>query len=264
MTQPSPLSLENYRENYNRLPDDVDERFAMLLLRENYKDTIHKALSIIDSYEAAEFLGICLLHRHFLAEPGTVFLERRFTPDNAGHPTTLVTAPATQDTLPAQVAPHRFRIDGEGNIQQLEFTTDGLANEAWQHLRGNRELLRAVGRQLAEDRCSDLLGVGIYSRESDVAAATRVYIEETDFERKRSVVHVLPDLARVPGRLIPTIWTYTPAIGGGGPPKGCCTLLCVLYCEGHPPRPVGVGGRAIGGGFGGYCGHRKGDHIGCV
>lgn len=217
MKQSAALSLRNYHKVYNRLSDNIDETFARLVSREAYTDAIHEALTVIRRHGAAGYLGVFLLHRHFPAAPGTLFLERRHTPSVVGHQTTLVTAPGSRRALPARIVPHRFRIGRDGSLRPLEFTTDRLAADGWKRLQANRELLKDLGRQLAIRRFESLLGVGIYRRESAVSLATRVYIEETDFERKLSVVHVLPRLPRVAGRLIPTLWT----IRDKG--NGCCT-----------------------------------------
>jgi hypothetical protein len=239
------ISFTNYQKVYNSLPDDVDKRFARLVSLEAYTNTIHEGLNLIRRHGADGYLGLFLLHRHFTAPRGTLFLERPHTPPVAGHRTTLVTAPASREALPSGFVPHRFRIGRHGKLQPLEFTTDRLAAQAWKRLQGKRRLLKNLGRHLAARRFDALLGVGIYPRKANVKTATRVYLEETDFERKISVVHVLPSLPRVAGRLIPTLWTIRDA------GNGCCTQVCIAYCS-HPQSGIG------------YCGHRDGGHVGCV
>ena len=80
--------------------------------------------------------------------------------------------------------------------------------------------------------------------------ATTVFLEETNFRDRASIVHLLPRLPPEVGRAIPTLWTF------GTNAQGCCSGRCVAYCSGND-----------GGGFGlGYCGHRKqgGGHMVCV
>src|SRR5215510_12934787 len=176
------FSFTRYRQTYNRLSDDVDQSFGNLLLRKEYTAAIHGVLDLIQKHQADDFLGVLLLHRHFPAERDTLFLERPHTPPVEGHETTLVTAPASKGALPAEIVPHRFRVSREGDLQPLE---------------SDRRLLKAVGQRLATGKFSSLLGVGIYPREAGLASAPTVYIEETDFENKMSVVHALPSLPRV-------------------------------------------------------------------
>jgi hypothetical protein len=240
------FSFTRYRQTYNRLSDNVDQSFGNLLLRKEYTAAIHGVLDLIQKHKADDFLGVLLLHRHFPAERDTLFLERPHTPPVKGHETTLVTAPASKGALPAEIVPHRFHVSREGDLQPLEFTTDRLAAAGWKRLESDRRLLKAVGQRLAAGKFSSLLGVGIYPREAGLASATTVYIEETDFENKMSVVHALPSLPRVAGRLIPTLWSRQ------NTGNGCCTVSCIAYCS-HPS-----------GGQLGYCGHRKDGHVGCV
>lgn len=240
-------SFSHYRKTYNALSDDVEKSFARLIGRHGYTEVIDSALDAIHQREAASYCGISLLHRHFAAPANTFFLERRKTPSVAGHKTVLVTAPTSSRSLPKDFTPHRFRVDSKGKLTALEFTTDPIARQGWKALRDNRPLLKELGRRLAKNRFNGNLGIALFDRRSEVKSATRVYLEETDFEKKRSIVHILPSLPRVSGRLIPTLWTIQDA------GNGCCTQVCVAYCE-HPK-----GGLRIG-----YCGHRNEGHIGCA
>lgn len=96
---------------------------------------------------------------------------------------------------------------------------------------------------IAESGLSALLGLGIFARAPSVARATSVFLEETRFAERQSVVHVFPRLPRAPGRLIPTLWTW----GTGG--ELVCETICQAYCS-HPKTGIG------------YCGHTKDRHVG--
>lgn len=241
-------SFDCYEAHYNSLPDDVDQQFGRLMFRSNYMGAIEEALHLIHKYDAADFLGVFLLHRHFEATADTIFVERAFVPDAIDHDLVLVTAPMAKNRIADEIAPHRFRIDAKGKLVALEYSSDPLVHRNWARLRGARRLLSALGAKLAELKFGDLLGLGIYRREAEAGRPTSVYLEDTDFEKQESVVHALPALPRVSGRLVPTLWT------AGDAGNGCCSQSCVAYCS-HPAKgKLGLG----------YCGHKKQGHVGCA
>ena len=114
-------------------------------------------------------------------------------------------------------------------------------------LSANSTLSEELCGYIVENGFADHLGLGIFVRTGTSGRATSVFLEETNFVNRSSVVHILPRLPAEIGRAIPTLWTVT----DGG--IGCCNGSCVAYCS-H------------GGGLGlGYCGHRKtGGHMVCV
>jgi hypothetical protein len=145
-----------------------------------------------------------------------------------------------------RLAPHRFTFTGEGKLQPLEFTTDPAAIRAHARLADDAQLQANVAEVIAEGGLGSLLGVGIYARERSIAKATSVFLEETRFAQRQSVVHVLPRLAPAPRRSIPTLWSS----GLGG--DLFCETICLAYCS-HDEG--GLGGL-------GYCGHVRGQHVG--
>ena len=235
----------SYRTSYNGLRD-VDGVYARLLKRRGYIKVIRTALRIIKDHGANSFLGVFLLHRHFQCEPRTLFVERRYTPQVVGHRTVLVTAPSHISNAPRRLAPHRLRIDPSGVLQPLEFTTDQRAIAYYDRLMTATDLRRDLGRYFSRYRFTSLLGIGIFARIGSIPMAPRVFLEETRFDERASVMHVLPHLPRVAGRLIPTLWTF------GQKGNGCCTQNCIAYCS-HP-----TGGKI------GYCGHKSTGHVGCA
>jgi hypothetical protein len=235
--------LARYRRVYNTLID-VDDAYAKLKRRRRQFATIRKILRIIRSHRANDYLGVTLLHRHFRAEPGAVFVERRFTPKARGHKTVLVTCPIPASRTPVRLAPHRFTFTAKGKLQPLEYTTDPAAIRAHARLADDAQLQAKAAEVIAESGLGSLLGVGIYVRERSIAKATSVFLEETRFARRQSVVHVLPRLAPAPRRSIPTLWV------SGLDGDLFCETICLAYCS-HGSS-LGVG----------YCGHVKGQHVG--
>jgi hypothetical protein len=235
--------LARYRRHYNAL-GDVDDAHAVLRRRRGHFSIVRRALRVIRDHRANEYLGITLLHRHFRAEPGAVFVERRFTPKVDDHATVLVTAPIPASDAPARLAPHRFAFTEGGTFQPLEFTTDRAAIRAHARLAEDARLQSEVAEIIVDSGLGSLLGVGIYARDPSVAKATSVFLEETRFAQRQSVVHVLPRLPQAPGRFIPTLWTW----GAGG--DLVCETICQAYCS-HPS-----------GGSIGYCGHVRDRHVG--
>lgn len=234
--------LARYRRVYNTLID-VDVAYAKLRRHRRQLRAIQAALRVIAEHRAKGFLGVTLLHRHFRAEPGAVFVERPFTPSARRHATLLVTCPMPVASAPRRLAPHRFAFTRAGALQPLEFTTDPAAIRAHTRLADDERLHTEVAGIIAEHGLDSLLGVGIFVRSPSVARAKSVFLEETRFAERQSVVHVLPRLPRAPGRLIPTLWTS----GSGG--DLVCETICQVYCS-HPK--VGIG----------YCGHQKDRHVG--
>jgi hypothetical protein len=235
--------LARYRRVYNTLID-VDDAYAKLRRHRRQLATIRKTLRIIRSQRANDYLGVTLLHRHFRAEPGAVFVERRFTPRARGHKTVLVTCPIPASRTPVRLAPHRFTFTGGGKLQPLEFTTDPAAIRAHARLADDEQLQAKVAEVIAESGLGSMLGVGIYARERSIAKATSVFLEETRFAQRQSVVHVLPRLPPAPRRPIPTLWV------SGLDGDLFCETICLAYCS-HEPS-LGIG----------YCGHVKGQHVG--
>lgn len=247
--------LVHYREVYNTL-DDVDDVYDRLQERKEHMDVIRAALQIINDNEATDFLGVLLLHRHFDCQPDTVFLERRYTPPRKGarHPTVLVTAPTRVSDAPRRITPYRFRIDTEGNLQPLEFTTDSTSIPGYKRLVEAADLRRDLGYLFSDADFAWLLGVAVYPRSKSIASATSVFLEETKFDEMKSIVRIVDHLPPDSERAIPTLWKWGPRLielPDGGV-SGCCSVYCNAYCSGHS-----------GGGIG-YCGHRRDGHVGCV
>jgi hypothetical protein len=234
--------LARYRRIYNTLLD-VDVAYARLRRNRRQLRAIRAALRVIAEHRANRFVGVTLLHRHFRAAPNAVFVERRFTPAARRHRTLLVTSPMPAAVAPRRLAPHRLAFTRGGALEPLEFTTDPAAIRAYRRIAEDERLRTEVAGILAESGAGSLLGLGIFARAPSVARATSVFLEETRFAERQSVVHVLPRLPRAPGRLIPTQWTW----GSGG--ELVCETLCRAYCS-HPK--VGIG----------YCGHGKDRHVG--
>lgn len=246
MTSGTPFTLPfltRYRRAYNTLLD-VDDAHARFRRHRHPMRAIRSVLRVIGDHRANDFLGVTLLHRHFRAGRNDVFVERRFTPSVRGHRTVLVTCPIPASEAPRRLAPHRFSFSGRARLQPLEFTTDQAAIRAHARLADDERLQADLASVVAESGLGSLLGVGIFAREKAVARATSVFLEETRFADRQSVVHVLPRLPRVRGRFIPTLWTF------GDVGNGVCETICLAYCNGH-------GGSTLG-----YCGHVKGQHVG--
>lgn len=243
-----PAFLTRYKRAYNRLPD-IDDAYASLRRRSGYLDVIRAALRIIKDQGANDFLGVLLVHRHFRCDTGSLFVERRYTPNARGRRTVLLTTALAPRKWPRRMAPYRFKIDRTGRLQPLEFTTDLTAIAHHRRLVESRELCRDLGRYFSHHGYASSLGVGIFSRGGPFAAAPRIFMEETDFEAGESVTHVLRSLSVSIGRPIPTLWT----IGLYG--NACCLPrgACTAYCSKHGQE-------------GASCGHTKGkaSHLGCV
>jgi hypothetical protein len=235
--------LARYRRAYNALMD-VNDAHAELRHHRRHLAAIRAVLRVIRDHRANDFLGVTLLHRHFRALPNAVFVERRFTPRARRHKTVLVTCPIPTSKAPSRLAPHRFSFTRADELQPLEFTTDVAAIRAHARLAADERLQQDLARAFAGTGLGSLLGVGIFARARSVARATSVFLEETRFADRQSVVHVLPRLPHANRRLIPTLWTF------GAQGDGVCETICLAYCSGH-------GGRGIG-----YCGHVKGQHVG--
>jgi hypothetical protein len=236
--------LKTYRKTYNALPDDVEAAYDAFDGRSDDLTIIRGALRIIKEHEAHDYLGLFLLHRHFPCAEGSIFVERRYTP-RKGHAPVLVTQQETLGSAPRRAAGHRFGIRA-GQFQPLEFTTDATAVAAAGRLAPKAALAEELGDFLKRYGADATLGVGIFQRTGTMGQATSVFLEETNFTNRTSVVHLLPHLPHQVGRAIPTLWTY------GENAVGCCRGQCVAYCS-H-----------AGGGLG-YCGHRHtGSHMICV
>ena len=235
--------LTQYRRSYNALTD-VDTAYRRLRHNRRRIRTIRAALRVIQDRGAGRYLGVTLLHRHFRADPNAVFVERRFTPSARRHATVLVTCQIPVAESPRRLAPHRFGSTRGGTLQPLEFTTDQAAIHAHAELADDPRLHAEVAGVIADGGFDGLLGVGIFARQRSVARATRVFLEETRFAERQSVVHVLPRLPAAPRRFIPTLWTF------GATGDLVCETICLAYCSGH-------GGSTIG-----YCGHVRGQHVG--
>jgi hypothetical protein len=234
--------LIRYRRAYNAL-SDVDDAHARLRRNRRHRGTIRKVLRVIRQHRANGYLGVTLLHRHFEAGSGDVFVERHYTPRVRDHARVLVTCPIPAPRAPVRLAPHRFTFTPAGTLQPLEFTTDAAAIRAHARLAGDTQLQADIAEVIGESGLESLLGVGIYVRDASVAKATSVFLEETLVNERRSVVHVLPRMAIAARRVVPTLW----ASGLDG--DLVCEQLCQAYCS-HGPFLLP------------YCGHGKGRHVG--
>jgi hypothetical protein len=106
--------LKVYRTAYNRLPDDVEAAHERLENDPGHIETIRSALRIIKDHEANDYLGLFLLHRHFKCIPGSLFIERRYTP-RKGHARVLVTKGEPAGKGGKRIAPHRFAMASDGS-----------------------------------------------------------------------------------------------------------------------------------------------------
>jgi hypothetical protein len=118
-----------------------------------------------------------------------VFVERRYTLKE-GHAPVLVTQAERASGTSLRVSAHRFSIARDGKVQPLEFTTDPIAAAASEEFVMDEHLSEELGSYFGSNGVSSVLGVGIFVRK-----ATRVFLEETNFKDRTSVVHVLPQLA---------------------------------------------------------------------
>lgn len=237
--------LQVYRTAYNHLIDDVEAAHERLERDPEHIETIRGALRIIKDYNANDYLGLFLLHRHFRCLTGSLFVERRYTP-RKGHASVLVTKGEPAAGTGTRIAPHRFAVASDGKVQALEFTTDATVMAMYRRFSANAQLAREIGLYFDQRGVSSMLGLGIYVRTGAMGKATSVFLEETLHKDRSSVVHVLPRLPHEIGRAIPTLWTF------GDNAFGCCNGQCVAYCN-H--SGLGLG----------YCGHRKtGSHMVCV
>jgi len=238
--------LASYKAAYNALDDDVEAVYARFERDPDHDNIIRDAVRIIKEHGADEFLAISLLHRHFEAKAGEVFVEQKYRPEPK-HETVLVTTAQTVGTFAKPIFPHRFQLRPGGRLQELEYTTDPSIKWACEKLQSMPELVKELYRFLKRKGLADALGVGIYIRRGIAKTAPRVFLEETQFPTRESIVHVLPHLPPAVGRAIPTLWTFGDNI------VGCCRGQCIAYCSNHA---------VIGGG---YCGHRRsGAHMICV
>ena len=160
-------------------------------------------MRIIKDHDANDYLGLFLLHRHFRCLTGSLFVERRYTP-RKGHPAVLVTKGEPAGEAGTRIAPHRFAIAPDGEVQALEFTTDATVMAVYRRFSSNAQLARDIGRYFDQRGVSSMLGLGIYVRTGRMAKATSVFLEETLHKDRASVVHVLPRLPQQIGRAIPT------------------------------------------------------------
>jgi hypothetical protein len=165
------------------------------------------------------------------------------------HAQVLVTQAERLSDIPRRLSAHRFLIDESGFIQPLEFSTDIKVFASNKRFAKNESLSQEISEYITGNDFSSSLGVAIYPRAGASERATAVFLEETKFSDRTSVVHLLPRLPRAVGRAIPTLWTFGSSI------VGCCTGRCVAYCI-HGSGSFGSD----------YCGHRRevGGHMICV
>ena len=149
-----------YREAYNALPQ-LEDAYAALMERDDPEHAIAEALSVIREHDLADRIGIALLHRHFLCEPGQVFVERPYMPDVEEHTGVLVTRPEAADDDIGDIAPHRLALTSDGMIQPLEYTDDEIAVQAARAFEGNTKLRTTLGNYLAATDLDKILGVGV-------------------------------------------------------------------------------------------------------
>src|SRR5262245_36036473 len=237
--------LKVYRTAYNRLSDDVEAAHERLENEPGHIETIRGALRIIGDHTAKEHLGLWPRSPDFKCIPGSLFIERRYTP-RKGHARVLVTKGEPAGKGGKRIAPHRFAIASDGRVQAVEFTTDATVMAVYRRFAEDTRLTRSIGQYFAKRGVISVLGLGIYVRTGTMGKATSVFLEETLHKDRASVVHVLPQLPHQVGRAIPTLWTF------GDNAFGCCNGQCIAYCN-H--SGLGLG----------YCGHRKtGSHMVCV
>jgi hypothetical protein len=240
-----PHQLEGYAFRYNRLNPDVEAVHDQLQRRTDRVRLMQSTLLIIKKHGAEKYAGVTLLHRHFGCPNDSVFIERKYTPVK-GHASVLVTKAEKHSNAPRRTAPHRFAFGSYGVLLPLEYTTDTVAIRASQTLSSNSALIAEMSSFMRAEDLGDILGIGVFPRNGIGQKLTSVFLEESDFPSRKSVVHVLPRLPHEIGRTIPPLWIF----GDGSP--GCCSQQCQSYCH-HPDTP-GLG----------YCGHRRLGHIPCA
>ena len=243
----TPTELRAYRARYNALPSDVDAAYEKLMGNPDRLKVIRGALRLIDKHGATNYLGLFLLHRHFDCPASSVFVERKVTPTK-GHAQVLVTKNERTENAPRRMAPYRFMFDAR-NAQPLEFTTDSAALAGYKQLVADHRATSEIGAYLADTGFTSILGIGIYARAGAAGTATTVFLEETNFRDRASIVHLLPRLLRGRSRNPDALDVRHQR--AGMLLRSMCRLL---------QRPRGRRIRA------GYCGHRKqgGGHMVCV
>ena len=104
---------------------------------------------------------------------------------------------------PPGAAPVRLHARGRAPAARVH-DIDPAAIRAHDRMADTSDCTRRLPGIIAESGLGALLGVGIFARDRSVARATSVFLEETRFAERQSVVNVLPRLPRAPGRPIPT------------------------------------------------------------
>ena len=193
---------------YNELRS-VEDSYKIL---KNSKFDISSLGALFVKSGVHEYLGICLLHKHYDILPGETVVQKG-----------LITSPDTVDIK--DLFPIIMKVNKD-SLEYLEFTHDKGANKYIPI-----EFYKELNRILSDNGLDDVLGITV------INGKDKYYLEHTE-DRNNILERISKEQAHELGSNIPTNWFFN-----NQPTDACVsstrcetTISCSVVCRSTPNR----------------------------
>ena len=209
---------------------DMDATDVGVLTQED-RDCIDELGDYLVSTDAWQRFAVWLLHRHFVPEPGEVFVERAISRPPQTH-TTLIDRAAFS---PTGLRPTAFRFDTEGSagvgLVGMEFAGPADFGSATPIGPDDEAVLTGLAQRLRSHGKIDRFGVRLIRNQLGISEDQEL-METCDKPRRALHCAVIDTAERPSDNAVETTWRVTPAAAGDGPAAStwCSNVHCYHSC----------------------------------
>lgn len=224
------MDTTEYKRHYNSLPevDDADSRLKSSNL---FPSFLKKAEKIVVQYELEPYVGLRLIHHHFLvgsdqvrAEKYQIYKER---------PSLITSTYEIEEASKKKMIPASwiFPNRNEEEAKIFETSNDSAVHAGSKMIQQNPEFLDEMTKLLEDHELSNLLSVAILKREALLANEKQVYLETDNSEQNQSIVQLWDVSKQSEKNSIRTSWSFK------GPREQKCEKVSFCVKDGPKHRP---------------------------
>ncbi len=216
--------LDKYNVHYNSLPS-VEESDALLKMSPRFDAFLNDAKETVTRYELESFIGLRLIHRHFLLGDSQVMAEGYELVSQA--PSLVTYAHNIEDAIEVGATPSSWIFSSNPEeVRLFESSTDYAIKSARSLLEKSPDFMDEMGKVLREHALYTLISVAVLKRDALVASEDQVYFEMNYPNPAKSVVQLWDASEAI--QSIRTSWSFK------GPRQLKCPQRWTCYRPGGP------------------------------
>ncbi|OJW52299.1 MAG: hypothetical protein BGO67_10635 [Alphaproteobacteria bacterium 41-28] len=219
------IDQETYSKHYSTLPSP-QENNEKLKTYSQFKSFLEKAEEIVTRYELESYVGLRLLHQHFLAKRDQVIVEEYQVVEET--PSLVTWAHSFEDAKSKSALPASWIfMDPEKKPLMFEASTDPEVKIGSHMLQKNPKFMEEMSHLIYTHNLNNLLGVALLKRSSLVGGQDQMYVEHIGENGNISILQLGYEKDQ-PENIIQTSWSFK------GPKQQGCLVISV--CQ---PTPTG-------------------------